>query len=206
MKAKFEFRGFVLLMLIAFCTSLLGIAEVRTKAHDKLSPEFHGSLPHGHVNVIVQYRRPPTAQHYARVSRLGGTTNAQLHVIRGAAFRLPSSAIAELAKDPDVAYISPDRPVRAFLSNAAPAINAPYAWGLGYDGTGISVAVVDSGISGHDDLKDASGHNRIVYQANFASDAGTADAYGHGEHVAVLIAGTGKDSTCSNCYSLIRGV
>jgi serine protease AprX len=82
----------------------------------------------------------------------------------------------------------------------------PTHGGLGYDGSGIGVAVIDSGISGHDDLKDASGRNRIVYQANFASDSGTADAYGHGEHVAGIIAGTGKDSTCNNCYSLIRGI
>jgi subtilisin family serine protease len=71
---------------------------------------------------------------------------------------------------PRIAIASSDRPVRAFLSSAAPAINAPYAWGLGYEGSGIGVAVIDSGISDHDDLRDASGHNRIAYQANFASD------------------------------------
>ena len=62
------------------------------------------------------------------------------------------------------------------------------------------------GSDNHDDLKDTSGHNRIVYQANFVSDGGTGDAYGHGEHVAGIIAGTGKDSTCGNCFGVIRGI
>src|SRR5207237_804262 len=66
--------------------------------------------------------------------------------------------------------------------------------------------VVDSGISNHDDLKDSSGRNRIVYQADFASDAGNADAYGHGTHVAGIIGGTGKDSSCSNCFAVIKGI
>ena len=203
---KRQTRRFGFVLLIAFSTCAQGATKERTDGRDTLSPELRDSLPHGQVHVIVQYRRTPTAQHYARVSRLGGTTHAQLHVIRGAAVRLSGSAIRQLARDPDVAYIIPDRPVRAFLSNAAPAINAPYAWGLGYNGSGIGVAVVDSGISDHDDLKDTSGHNRVVYQANFASDGGTGDAYGHGEHVAGIIAGTGKDSMCSNCFGVIRGI
>jgi serine protease AprX len=129
-----------------------------------------------------------------------------MHFIKAAGFHVPAKALARLASDPDVVYISPDRALTSLLSNAAPAINAPYAWSFGYDGTGIGVAIVDSGISGHDDLKDSAGHNRIVYNANFASDSGTNDVYGHGEHVAGIVGGSGKDSICSNCFSAIKGI
>src|SRR5215468_9035449 len=198
----------IMLLLTFTLTPSMGAASgaIGGSHREKLSPELRGSLQGRSVDVIVQYRGKPTARHYARVARAGGTSKVHLEGIRGAAFHLPGSALRTLANDPDVAYISPDRPVRSFLSNAAPAVNAPYAWALGYDGSGIGVAVVDSGISGHDDLKDTNGHNRIVYQENFAADGGTADTYGHGEHIAGIIGGTGKDSTCSNCYSVIRGI
>ena len=62
---------------------------------------------------------------------------------------------------------------------------------LACDGTGMAVAVIDSGVHGVDDLKDAQGHNRILY--NYDSLGGGADdQYGHGTHVAGIIGGSGK--------------
>src|SRR2546421_488272 len=64
------------------------------------------------------------------------------------------------------------------------------------DGTGIGVAVIDSGVSPHNDLMKASGKgSRIVYSESFVpGDPSTADAFGHGTHVAGIIAGNGHDS------------
>ena len=63
------------------------------------------------VNVIVQFRVNPTAAHYKRMSARGAVVKTRLHSINAAAFRLPVSALAKLEKDPDVLYVSPDRPV-----------------------------------------------------------------------------------------------
>ena len=47
-------------------------------------------------------------------------------------------------------------------------INAPQVWAQGYNGTGIGIAIIDSGITPVDDLMSASGNNsRIVYNQNF---------------------------------------
>jgi len=54
--------------------------------------------------------------------------------------------LAALSGESDVIYISSDRNFRGFLTNSAPAVNAPYAWSQSLEGSGISVAVFDSGI------------------------------------------------------------
>src|SRR5262249_25520405 len=65
------------------------------------------------VNVIVQYRVSPTQTHFARVVAKGGAMRQNLSAIRAGAFTVKANALAALAKDPDVVYISPDRAVHA---------------------------------------------------------------------------------------------
>src|SRR5712692_2710961 len=57
-----------------------------------------------------------------------------------------ANRLAALSGESDVIYISSDRNLRGFLTNSAPAVNAPYAWSQSLEGSGISVAVFDSGI------------------------------------------------------------
>ena len=67
---------------------------------------------------------------------------------------------------------------------------------LGYDGTGVGVAVIDSGVTPwHDDLADAGGGQRVVRFVDFVGGSQTPrDDYGHGTHVAGIVAGNGFDS------------
>ena len=58
-------------------------------------------------------------------------------MVYAAAYKFPASALKDLAKDPEVAYVWPDRPYvgngqfHHVHSTITPTqINAPYAWGM----------------------------------------------------------------------------
>src|SRR5262252_317945 len=185
--------------------SLFLLASLGWAKDPKLAPELRGRQSTNSVDVIVQYKIAPAQKHRDKISAHSGLVKQQLKNVKGLLVTLPASRVTELSNDPGVVYVSPDQPISKQMNNAAVGVLANYAWNLGLDGTGVAVAVIDSGVHGVDDLKDAQGHNRIIY--NFDSlGGGSDDQFGHGTHVAGIIAGSGKDSLCSNCDVTIRGI
>ncbi len=168
-------------------------------AGGKLSPELSRTRT-GNIDVIIQYRTQPTEAHGHAVRNMGGTLKRELGVINARHYSIPAAALAQLASDPDVAYISPDRPVQANLDQADVTIGANLAASYNVNGKGVGVAVIDSGIGPSNDLV-----GKVVYEQQFIQ-GNKQDAYGHGTHVAGIIAGGGNDSKGAAFFRTFQGV
>jgi subtilisin family serine protease len=83
-----------------------------------------------------------------------------------------------------------DHRVTAALDQSVPQIGAPAAWQAGFDGTGVSVAVLDTGVDAdHPDL-----HGKVGATSDFTESGTVVDGHGHGTHVASTIVGSGAAS------------
>ena len=116
-------------------------------------------------------------------------------------------ALATVASDPRVARVMIDRPAFATMERTGrPSARRSRVVSHGVSGKGVGVAIIDSGITSyHDDLYRALSGNpsrRVVHFKDFTRDVSpnlwfneqASDDYGHGTHVAGIIAGSGYDS------------
>ena len=191
-----------LLLFVLIATVTLAHAD-----NTKISPDLQNYPSSQKAQVIVQYA-PGTQVNCSGlvgllgclvndVLKLGGTILGDLPLVNGVVAVLDGNGIANLSNQSNVVYISLDRPLTPSLSNAAPAVNAFAAWQSGYTGAGVGVALIDSGVSSHPDLNGGFwGSSRVVWNQSLRPGQHSAnDQYGHGTHIAGLIAGDGASST-----------
>src|SRR5438445_42069 len=151
---------------IILCLVLAAVAAWSAPPHKtKLAGDLPNLDPQTTVPVIIQWTSAPDDLKDAKVANLGGRVTTRFRSIKGGAYKLSGAGIQSLADDPDVAYITPDRPVSAKLDNTAGAVNASAGWSVGLDGSGIGVAVIDSGISPNDNL--GYKHEALVWSYDF---------------------------------------
>ena len=185
----------VVALLVLLAAALSGDA-VAARRRAMVAPDLVRSGAEA-VRVIVTYGA--TVQDSELPGLLGRNTqmHRNLRGIHAVSGTIPASEIDRLADDPRILTISPDRKVASTMDVAVPTIGADHVTGvLKYTGRGVTVAVVDSGIS----ASAAIPASRILASVNFTSEAASrGDAFGHGTHVAGTIGGSGSEGS-------VRGV
>jgi serine protease AprX len=169
-------------------------------------PATAPAAPRPATHIVQLAHGVSLAQGRTIVRAAHGRVTGTLRIIDGLAVRLPRGARATLARDPRIEAVSVNARVRGQqegdqegsqdsprLATAYPgSVLAPLAWRTA-TGAGVGVAVIDTGIDGAlPDFASADGSSRVVASVVTNPDATTAaDTYGHGTHVAGIIAGDG---------------
>lgn len=187
-------------------TNRNGIGDMVEKFNDHpLFLDADNTLP-----IIVDFDHTPTPDDVAMLEREVGYVHAwDLPLIDAVAGRLPHSMIRETTTLPGVVMLELDGLLEAQNGDAAVVHEVDIArTQTGYDGSGVTVAVIDTGIDGMhvglDDMDDDNSTNdpKIIgfYDPvnNPDKTNGTEvfpyDDQGHGSHCAGTVAGTGAPS------------
>jgi serine protease AprX len=193
-------RLFAALLAVAALTPAFGSLDASSPWLSKLDPVLQErvlSNRKGSSPVIIRFADGRSLETAVQVvEESGGEARRRLPIIDGQVAVIPNSTLLGLAAKKAVERISLDRPVLGANELTSATVGATATrQALGYDGAGVGVAIIDSGVSVHDDLADASGAQRVVRFVDFVNGQKKAyDDYGHGTHVAGIIAGNGADS------------
>ena len=110
------------------------------------------------VTLLPGAKLPAEFRRFARGDR-------KLDIINGAVLDLPNSVIRRLESRPEIFRVHHDREIQGHNYRSSVTTGARKARQLfGYDGAGVGIAVIDSGItSWHDDLSGASNSQSFPY-------------------------------------------
>jgi subtilisin len=142
------------------------------------------------VRVFIGFNQPPGQSEEALVRGLGGDIKYTYHIIPAIAAYVPETSIQGLLKNPRVTVIEPDVMIQATdaeLTNSwgVEHIGAGAVQESGNKGTGVKVAIIDTGI----DYDNPEFTGRYAGGYDFVNgDNYPIDDNGHGTHVAGIIA------------------
>ncbi|MGH2555754.1 MAG: hypothetical protein ACRDHO_08580, partial [Actinomycetota bacterium] len=198
-RASRSLRAAALWVALIVTTSLLvsagagQLSPFSTKADPALA-KLAAARPGSRISVIVRETNPASLDAERRVWALGGQVTHQLPIIGSFSARLPGAALGSLLNSSTVRRVWGDGHLRAtyvdmsqydddspdtswkqtIQSSSSSSLSVQPGAGPA-NGLGVTVAVLDTGISQSPDLG-----NRVLARVDFTPDHDGYDRFGHG--------------------------
>ena len=204
---RIAWRGMALLAVPVVVATTTGAGTGAPAGGVGMQAEVSPSVRAALSPVIVQARGGDGSRAAVAVVQAGGTVTQSLPIIDGVAARVPAAAVPALAATPGL-IVSPDATVTVQAagngtgdsSTYRKVVNANDLHADGQKGAGVTVALVDTGVSAVNDLAgkilpvrdDITG--AIKQCVNLSGESTCSDTYGHGTFMAGIIAGSGAAS------------
>ncbi|MBS4173081.1 S8 family serine peptidase [Bacillus sp. FJAT-49736] len=118
------------------------------------------------------------------IHQANGNINQSFKNVSAVSISIPKENIGAIKNNKNVLAVEQDKMVKItgqLVNWGIKDINAPLSWKSKYTGKGIKIAVLDTGISKHEDLEVSGGASFVSYTKSFNDDNG------HGTHVAGII-------------------
>ncbi len=143
------------------------------------------------VSVLLQVNEKENLDKLrSAIAESGGEVTGEYDLGNTVSAEVPADKIEDLAEDSSIEAVWPDRVYTALLDQSVSQINAPYLWERGFNGSGVRIAILDTGIdSSHEMLR-----GKVVLEKVFTAEESAVDGHGHGTHVAGIAAGKKADN------------
>ncbi|MGI8670340.1 MAG: S8 family serine peptidase, partial [Aridibacter sp.] len=141
------------------------------------------------LDVIIQAKDADNAELRKIMAENNVRFNSRIGKSDTIVVNLPLSAVEAIANSGLSNFMSPDRQMSSMghleKTTGATAVRTMGNGGNSLDGTGVGIAIVDSGmLVNHKAFK-----NRVTFSKDFTNENNPDDGYGHGTHVAGIAAG-----------------
>jgi subtilisin family serine protease len=179
-------------------------------------PAFAAVRSHELVSVIVRALPGHVTEAEREVGVAGGHVGREIKIIDGFSATVPAATLDNVRASRIVYSVTPHAPVHLLhyvdgfnggsdpgsLYNTTKIISAQDLWRSGYTGQGIDVALIDSGVVPVNGL---SAPGKVAFGPDLSFESQTdnlryLDTYGHGTHMAGIIAGR-DDGLSSSHYT-----
>ena len=192
--ATHSYRPLILTLVVLLVgAQVLAADRIESKLNPRIE-EFATYNPYGELSLIVSFRSSPNSTQSLILSRLGASSVRPLAFVGGYAVQMAAVDALALQDQSDVLHVTLDAPVRSSLSamEEPASLFGTRVASTDLTGRGVTVALLDSGVADHPDLR-----GKLIASVDFVGKPGVlqaGDPFGHGTHVAGVIAGSGAVS------------